>query len=142
MSKVQELHQQAMDLVEQAELRKLSGDTNQAREILQQALKLEVEAAQMTADNVAAEPTRSVLHRSAASLAVECGELQTAEKLIAVALASTPPVDVTNELKDLFIQIYLRKYLERRRVQLEEAQLQSLTRCCATDSSVPLRASS
>ena len=64
MSKVQELHQQAMDLVEQAELRKLSGDTNQAREILQQALKLEVEAAQMTADNVAAEPTRSVLHRS------------------------------------------------------------------------------
>ena len=46
MSKVQELHQQAMDLVEQAELRKLSGDTNQAREILQQALKLEVEAAQ------------------------------------------------------------------------------------------------
>lgn len=142
MSKVQELHQQAMDLVEQAELRKLSGDTNQAREILQQALKLEVEAAQMTADNVAAEPTRSVLHRSAASLAVECGELQTAEKLIAVALASTPPVDVANELKDLFIQIYLRKYLERRRVQLEEAQLQSLTRCCATDSSVPLRASS
>ena len=102
MSKVQELHQQAMDLVEQAELRKLSGDTNQAREILQQALKLEVEAAQMTADNVAAEPTRSVLHRSAASLAVECGELQTAEKLIAVALGSTPPVDVANELKDLY----------------------------------------
>ena len=127
MSKVQELHQQAMDLVEQAELRKLRGDTNQAREILQQALKLEVEAAKMTADNVAAEPTRSVLHRSVASLAVECDELQTAEKLIAVALAGTPPVDVANELKDLFIQINLRKYLERRGVQLEEAQLQSLT---------------
>ncbi|MEO1294795.1 MAG: hypothetical protein AAFW75_03165 [Cyanobacteria bacterium J06636_16] len=127
MSKVQELHQQAMDLVEQAELRKLRGDTNQAREILQQALKLEVEAAKMTAGNLAAEPTRSVLHRSAASLAVECGELQTAEKLIAVALAGTPPVDVANELKDLFIQMNLRMYLERRGVQLEEAQLQSLT---------------
>ena len=73
-----------------------------------------------------AEPTRSVLHRSAATLAIDCGELHMAEKLIAVAIAGTPPLDVAEEFKDLFIQINLRKYLERRGVQLAEEQLQLL----------------
>ena len=67
-----------------------------------------------------AEPTRSVLHRSAATLAVQCGELQQAEKLIAVALAGQPPLDVAEELKDSFIQIYLQRYLERKGVQLAD----------------------
>ena len=126
MSKVQELHQQAMDLAEQADLKKLRGDTTQAKEILRQALALEAEAAQLIAEDMTAEPTRSVLHRSAATLAINCGELQMAEKLIAVAIAGTPPLDIAEELKDLFIQINLRKYLERRGVQLAEEQLQLL----------------
>ena len=126
MSKIQELHQQAMDLAEQADLKKLNGDVTQAKAFLRQALVLETEAAQLIAEDMAAEPTRSVLHRSAATLAVECGELQMAEKLIAVAIAGTPPLDVAEELKDLFIQINLRKYLERRGVHLAEDQLQLL----------------
>lgn len=126
MSKIQELHQQAMDLAEQADLKKLNDKATQAREILKQALALEVEAAQLIAKDMTAEPTRSVLHRSAATLAIECGELQMAEKLIAIAIAGTPPADVAEELKDLFIQINLRKYLERRGVPLAEEQLQLL----------------
>ncbi|ESA33436.1 hypothetical protein N836_21300 [Leptolyngbya sp. Heron Island J] len=126
MSKIQELHQQAMDLAEQADLKKLNGDVTQAKAFLRQALILEAEAAQLIAEDMAAEPTRSVLHRSAATLAIECGELQMAEKLIAVAIAGTPPLDIAEELKDLFIQINLRKYLERRGVHLAEDQLQLL----------------
>ncbi|MEO1404416.1 MAG: hypothetical protein AAFV72_24630 [Cyanobacteria bacterium J06635_1] len=73
MNKVQELHQQAMDLAEQAGLQKLRGNTSLVQEILREALELETEAARMVADDLSAEPTRSVLHRSAATLAVECG---------------------------------------------------------------------
>lgn len=69
-----------------------------------------------------------MLHRSAVSLAVECGELQLAEKLIARALAGTPPQNVEEELKDLFMQINLRNYLNRQGVELTEAQLQLLDR--------------
>ncbi|MBE9138746.1 hypothetical protein IQ254_16350 [Nodosilinea sp. LEGE 07088] len=128
MSRVQELHQQAMDLAEQADLNKLRGDTSQARAFLQQALELEAEAARLVADDLEAEPTRSVLHRSAASLAVECGELQIAERLIARALAGNSPADIAEELKDLFMQINLRNYLDRQGVKLTEAQLQLLAR--------------
>ena len=126
MSKIQELHQQAMDLAEQADLEKLRGDTTQVKEILRQALELEAEAVRMVADDLMAEPTRSVLHWSAATLAIECGELQRAERLIARALAGEPPLDIAEELKDLFMQINLRNYLDRQGVKLTEAQLQLL----------------
>ena len=126
MNKVQDLHRQAMNLAEQAELEKRRGDATQVQDMLRQALALEAEAARLVADDLETEPTRSVLHRSAATLAVECQDLQMAEKLIAVALAGMPPADIAEELKDLFIQINLRKYLERRGVKLAEEQLQLL----------------
>ena len=128
MSQIQDLHRQAMDLAEQADLKKLRGETSQAQELLQQALKLESEAAGMVANDITAEPTRSVLHRSAATLAVECGELSLAERLIARALAGAPPSGIAAELKDLFIQINLRNYLDRQGVTLTEDQLQLLSR--------------
>ena len=127
MNNVRTLHEQAMDLAEQAAIKKLRGDSSGMEELLQRALDLETEAAGMVADDMEAEPTRSVLHRSAATLAVQCGELQQAEKLIAVALAGQPPLDVAEELKDLFIQINLQQYLERKGVQLADDQLQLLT---------------
>ena len=128
MSQIQDLHRQAMDLAEQADLKKLRGETSQVQELLQQALKLESEAAGMVANDITAEPTRSVLHRSAAALAVECGELSLAERLIARALAGAPPSGIAAELKDLFIQINLRNYLDRQGVTLTEDQLQLLSR--------------
>ena len=128
MSQIQDLHRQAMDLAEQADLKKLRGETAQVQELLQQALKLESEAAGMVANDITAEPTRSVLHRSAATLAVECGELSLAERLIARALAGAPPSGIAAELKDLFIQINLRNYLDRQGVTLTEDQLQLLSR--------------
>ena len=115
-----------MDLAEQADLEKLRGDTTQVKEILRQALELEAEAVRMVADDLMAEPTRSVLHWSAATLAIECGELQRAERLIARALAGEPPLDIAEELKDLFMQINLRNYLDRQGAKLTEAQLQLL----------------
>jgi hypothetical protein len=57
------------------------------------------------APDLSAEPTRSVLHRSAAALAVECGEAREAERLIAVALAGNPPEEIAEELRDLWQEL-------------------------------------
>ncbi len=126
MSPIQELHSQAMNLAEQAELAKLRGETAATQNLLRQAFELECQAALLVAQLTDAEPTRSVLHRSAATLAIACGELPTAEQLIITALTGTPPTDIAAELKDLFIQLNLPRYLERRGVQLPEEQLQRL----------------
>ena len=52
------------------------------------------------------EPTRSVLYRSAATLALDCGEYREAERLVAAALAGTPPEAIANELREVLDAIY------------------------------------
>ena len=92
MSQIQELHAQAMNFAERAELAKLLGYTAAMQDLLRQAFELEYQAAQQVAELIDAEPTRSVLHRSAATLAIACGELQTAEQLSLLSLASPPRI--------------------------------------------------
>ncbi|MEH2389638.1 MAG: hypothetical protein V7K14_28535 [Nostoc sp.] len=127
MSQIQELHKQAMDLAEAAFTAKLRGDLKQANEVSRQAFDKESQAAALIANQLDAEPTRSVLHRSAATLAIDCGELQAAERLIAIALSGNPPQDIAQELKDLFIKINLRPYLERHGLTFDEEKLRNLT---------------
>jgi hypothetical protein len=119
MSQIQTLHQQAMDLAEAAAVARLRGALEQAAQFTRQAFEQETQAAALIADTLAAEPTRSVLHRSAASLAIECGELQIAERLIATALSGNPPPEIAEELKDLFMQINLSQYLERQGMSID-----------------------
>ncbi|MBE9100555.1 hypothetical protein [Vacuolonema iberomarrocanum] len=126
MSRIQKLHNRAMDLAEQADLAKLRGDSVVQQDLLRQAFELEYQAAQQVAQLEGAEPTRSILHRSAASLAIACENFTTAEQLIIEALTGNPPANIAEELKDLFMQLNLPHYLERRGVHLREDELQRL----------------
>jgi hypothetical protein len=87
-----------------------------ARERLLQAFDRERQAADRVAGDVSLEPTRSVLHRSAASLALECGALREAERLIATALSGDPPEEIAEELRDLLEQVYFGGKKGRRRL--------------------------
>jgi hypothetical protein len=126
MSQIQELHLQAMDLAELAFTTKLKGNLEQADRLFRQAFEKESDAATLIAGDLSAEPTRSILHRSAASLAIDCGEFQAADRLIATALCGNPPQEIAEELKDLFIQINLRNYFERRGISFDEKKMKSL----------------
>jgi hypothetical protein len=128
MTQVNVLHQEAMDLAELAQVAKLRGEIEQANNLQRQAFTKESSAAALIANHWESEPTRSVLHRSAASLAIECGEFEIANRLIATALSGNPPAEIAEELQDLFIQINLRQYLQRRGVALDEEKLASLVR--------------
>jgi hypothetical protein len=106
LQKVKDLHREAMRLVDEAEAARRNGNLLAARERLRQAFDQERQAADLVAADLAHEPTRSVLHRSAASLALECGALREAERLIAVALSGNPPDEIAEELRDLLEQVY------------------------------------
>ncbi len=126
MSQIQTLHQQAMDLAEAAVVARLRGAIEQATQLTRQAFEQETQAANLIAGVLDAEPARSVLHRSAASLAIECGEIRMAERLIATALSGNPPSEIAEELKDLFIQINLSQYLKRQGIEINIRELQGL----------------
>jgi hypothetical protein len=58
-----------------------------------------------------------------AVLAIDCGEFQMAERLITRALAENPPAEIAAELKDLFVQINLPQYFERRGLHFDMQRL-------------------
>ncbi|AKG20389.1 hypothetical protein [Calothrix sp. 336/3] len=123
MSQIQEKHTTAMDLAEAAIVAKLRGDLEQASLLTRQAFENELAAAELIVNQLDAEPTRSILHRSAATLAIDCGELKIAERLIATALSGNPPEEIASQLKDLFIQINLHPYLQRRGINIDDEQI-------------------
>jgi tetratricopeptide (TPR) repeat protein len=106
MNQVKDLHREAMRLVDEADSARLSGNVQVARERLRQAFDNERQAADLVAGDLSQEPTRAVLHRSAASLALQCGALREAERLIAAALYGDPPDEIAEELRDLLEQVY------------------------------------
>ena len=106
MNQVKDLHREAMRFVDEADSARRDGNVQVARERLRQAFDHERQAADLVAGDFSQEPTRAVLHRSAASLALQCGALREAERLIAAALSGDPPDEIAEELRDLLEQVY------------------------------------
>ena len=102
MSSLNEQHQQAMELAEQAFIARRRNDLAVVRSLAYRAFVLEKQAA----EQAQTEPTRSVLHRSAATLALDCGEYRAAERLVASALAGSPPEPIANELREVLDALY------------------------------------
>ena len=109
MMEAVELHRQAMALAEEASLAEFKGEANRARKLILSAYEKEKQAAMQVETSM--EPTRSVLYRSAASLAIECGELQEAERLIYLGLSGSPPSEIYDELKSLLENIDFHRHL-------------------------------
>ena len=102
MSLVKTKHDQAMDLSDKAEIQRLRGEHEEAESLFRQAFQLEREAAlELIRVEPDLEPSRSILLRSAAALAVACSELKDAEELIALAFAGNPPDEIAGELRQL-----------------------------------------
>lgn len=117
------LHQQAMDFAEQAFAAKRADRPDEARAFFKRALNLDQQAAMLLKDSLELEPTRSVLFRSAATLALDCGETRTAEKLIGLGLAGNPPEVIAEELRDLYEDVSFQRHLNLRGITLSENQL-------------------
>jgi hypothetical protein len=68
---------------------------------LRRAFEFERDAADLLSDAENAEPSRSVLHRSAATLARDVGEVDEADRLIEQGLRGQPPPSIAAELEEL-----------------------------------------
>lgn len=124
MSTARELHTRAMDLAEAAHAAFREGLGSKAEQLFEEAFEKEQEAALRLADRLDAEPTRSVLYRSAATLALRCNRLRDAERLIASALTGEPPPAIAEELRDLLEQVYFKRHLDVRGVVMAPGEFQ------------------
>ncbi|MBI1355288.1 MAG: hypothetical protein GC160_13145 [Acidobacteria bacterium] len=96
-----QMHDRAMDLAAQADQAGFAGDANKAAEALRQAYLLERQVADSIADRENYEPSRSVVHRSAAWLAVQNGRFQEAIELARRGLTAHSPAAIAGELEEV-----------------------------------------
>jgi hypothetical protein len=113
MSSIEQLHNKAMDWAEKAFVAKRKGRQEDAIALFKQALDLETEAAATFPPNQASEPTRSILYRSAASLAYHAQEHIWAQQLIVQGLQGYPPPEIAAELEALQDEIHHKQPVQR-----------------------------
>lgn len=98
MSQARKLHDRAMAIANEAYLLRLKGHEEEARAQSLAAMRLEAEAAAAISPPDL-EPSRSVLFRSAATLALDAGELSEAQRLAHLGLGGHPPAEIAEELQ-------------------------------------------
>ncbi len=123
MNAIKKLHQEAMHYIDNAQLAKLKNDNSNVMDYLNKAFMKEREAALKLKDKFNLEPTRSILLRSAASLALQCKEIRESEKLISISLAGDPPSGIADELRNLLEQVYFERHLETKGITLDNDEL-------------------
>ena len=120
MSNIREIHRQAMEIADQAFIARRKGLDEEAIPLFQDAYQMEFEAAQQTTK----EPSRSILYRSAATLAFHGQLLRESEKAIALGLSGNPNPETANELRELFERINFQRHLSLQGLQLNSSEIQ------------------
>lgn len=124
MNDSQTLHRQAMEYAEKALLSRRSGAEAKALEQFRIAAEMEAAAAAFFREDFRAEPTRSVLHRSAGALALDHGDYLAAERLLATGLSGNPPEVVAGEIRDLLEMVHFQRHWDLQGIHLRADEFQ------------------
>lgn len=100
-------HRKAMEYVDQSFVARRYGEREKYLHYTRLAFEKEAAAADLMVDKLDIEPTRSVLHRSAATLAWRCEMYDEAKRLIYRAKSGYPPPYIDVELDDLLGKVQL-----------------------------------
>ena len=106
MKDIRTLHNEAMDLALKGDIASQKNAQEESLALYTSAFEKEREAALLADFMQNPEPGLSILYRSAASLAIQCGRYREAEQLIAKALSGNPTNEIAHELRELLQDIY------------------------------------
>lgn len=101
IKKCNQMHDEAMALSDQAFAAQKQNDSAKAVELFEKAFCHEREAAMVLESKHEIEPSRSVLFRSAAWLAIHAGLPREAMRMAAFGLSGTPPLSIEKELREV-----------------------------------------
>ena len=115
-----ELHNYAMDFAERAFVAKFKGKDEDAIHLFEKALWYEKKAIEELGDSIE-QPTHSILHRSAATLALRCKKFSEANAIAQRALScDNVPIEIKEELYEVIdhaIENEVRKQMEDNNVE-------------------------
>jgi len=110
MKNINELHQQAMTLADEAFFARKENNLELAQSKYIEAFEYEQKAAMQLVNEYDTEPTRSVLFRSAACLLLNLPfptfeHFRLAEKMVAYGLSGNPPETIAEELREAWQEL-------------------------------------
>ncbi|MBQ0057211.1 MAG: hypothetical protein KBT20_06100 [Bacteroidales bacterium] len=106
MDAIRNLHNEAMDIAQMAQIKLQKGEHEEAKEMFLTAFDKERSAAMLAVEQQLSQPGLSILLQSAAHLAVTCGKEREAEKLAGLALAGEIPEEIASDLRLLVSNLY------------------------------------
>ena len=118
-----DIHDRAMALVDQAREAERTGDKKRRIELLRAAYDLEQQAARTLDPLPDAEPTRTVLFRSASSLAFQAEDYQEACNLAFDGLTGNSPEENASELLDIVAEAKFRLQLIGQNLQVPNHEI-------------------
>ena len=121
---VKDLHREAMKFNDLALIAKQNNNVSEVKENYLKAFEIEKQAFILFNSESSEEPTRSVLLRSAANLAILSEQIREAEKLISIGLAGDPPHSIAEEFRNLLQQVNFLRHLELHGIVLNPNELQ------------------
>ncbi len=105
MSNLKEIHQTASTYMQMALVAQGRGNEPESLRLFELAFEAEKQAALSLWSDFENEPTRSILFRSAANLAMDCKKYAEAKKMIHLGLAGNSSEEIVDELLQLSKQI-------------------------------------
>lgn len=120
---IRELHNEAMYKAELGDIARTQNLQN-AIELYSEAYQLEKTAAFTALNEEMGQPTVSILLKSSAALAIQCGLNRDAEKLIGLALSGEPPMEIAEELRDMLETVNFNRHLDLKGITLNDDEVQ------------------
>lgn len=120
MRKAQQLHTSAMRAADEALGAQRNGNNELAGSLFKTAMEIESAAAELTSE----QPSRAILFRSAANLALDCGDFGEAERLACLGLISRPPDDIADELRHTLDRATFSRHLRLEGISLGPSAVQ------------------
>jgi len=124
MITVKALHREAMKFNDLALVARRESSLGIMMENYLKAFEYEKQAFVLYSNQSNEEPTKSILIRSVANLAVLSEQYRDAEKYVALGLAGDPPENIANELRDIYQQINFYRHLALNGLVLSPNELQ------------------
>lgn len=108
---VNNLHEEAMNIAEKVYFAQRAKDTASVKKWAKASFNLEKKAAMLLVNDYNLEPTRSLLFKGAACLAINAQLYRDAEQMIGFALSGNPPSEIRTELKELLLEIPVKQQI-------------------------------
>src|SRR5438093_8925016 len=120
-----------MQLLDEANLARMRGDRAGATRLLDAAYQRERDAAMRLLDRTDLEPTRGILLKGAAVLAIQCGQQEEARDLLQRGLSGSPPAWLAEEMSEIVARLTpgpdtADEPQKRRRVKRQPPELEKL----------------